>query len=280
MMSDQHEDYRPVAWVRGHAIYSTHLIVIFYCVTALVATVVGLQGASELAELLGLSSEKVFAGEIWRILTYGLVNPPGIGFAIDMVIIAWFGREMERFFGRRLFLWFYGALYLLFPVVMTILGFVRPTILVGETGGFALFIAFATLYPGAVFLFNLTAKWLAVIAVGAYSLLAIYARDVVGFASLWASIAFAMAFVRHQQGRFSIPRFRFRQRKPTFRVVPRKRDDDEMKKHTSDFDSEDGESELDGLLDKIARNGLASLSKTERAKLEQAREELLRKERK
>jgi hypothetical protein len=41
---------------------------------------------------------------------------------------------------------------------------------------------------------------------------------------------------------------------------------------------EEGDVEIDALLDKIAKSGLNSLSKAERAKLERARQELLKKE--
>ncbi len=42
----------------------------------------------------------------------------------------------------------------------------------GETGAFALFIAFATLYPNVALFFNLLAKWIAWILVGNYTLAA------------------------------------------------------------------------------------------------------------
>jgi hypothetical protein len=45
----------------------------------------------------------------------------------------------------------------------------------------------------------------------------------------------------------------------------------------NDFDDEP-DSDVDALLDKIAKSGLASLSREDRAKLEKAREALLKKE--
>ena len=67
--------------------------------------------------------------------------------------------------------------------------------------------------------------------------------------------------------------------KPKLRIVPRRRDPEEALTR-ADFEDDEPESEMDALLDKIARNGLASLSPNERARLELAREELLKKDRK
>jgi membrane associated rhomboid family serine protease len=277
MLFEPHEDFRPVMWLRGHPLFVTHVIVLAYVVTMLVAALAGPAAIAELSAWLGFSSELVHRGQVWRLFTYGLVNPPSLWFVVDMLIIVWFGRELERFFGRKVFIRFYAALYLLTPVVFTLLGFFRPLTLVGETGGFALFIAFATLYPGAVMLFNILAKWLAIIAVSLYSLLHLYARDFVGLTALWITLGFAHGFVRHEQGRLALPKLTFpsfRQR-PKLRVLPRPapRAEIDLAEIT-----DDAASEVDALLDKIARDGLASLTPAERARLEKAREDLMRRE--
>ena len=276
MMFEQHEDYRPVTWLRGYPLYVTHVIVIGYVITMVIATLLGPLGIADLTAWLGFSSELVHRGQLWRVFTYGLVNPPSIWFVVDMFIIAWFGRELERFFGRKVFIRFYGTLYLLTPVVFTILGFFRPMGLVGETGGFALFIAFATLYPGAAMLFNILAKWLAIIAVSIYTLIFFYGRDFVGLTAMWITVGFAFCFVRYEQGRLELPKVRLPslRKRPKLRVVPRPAARAEI-----DVDEEDATtSEVDALLDKIAKSGLASLSSAERAKLEKAREDLMKRE--
>jgi membrane associated rhomboid family serine protease len=277
MLFEPHEDFRPVMWLRGHPLFVTHVIVLTYVVTMLVAALAGPGAIAEWSAWLGFSSELVHRGQVWRIFTYGLVNPPSLWFVVDMLIIVWFGRELERFFGRKVFIRFYAALYLLTPVVFTLLGFFRPLTLVGETGGFALFIAFATLYPGAVMLFNILAKWLAIIAVSLYSLLHLYARDFVGLTALWITLGFAHGFVRHEQGRLTLPKLAlpsFRQR-PRLRVLPRPPPHAEIDQATIE---DDASGEVDALLDKIARSGLASLTPAERARLEKAREDLMRRE--
>ena len=279
MMFEQHDDFKPVTWMRGHAIYATHLIVCFFSVTMIVTTILGMNVTQTLINSLGFASDKVHSGEVWRMVTYGLVNPPSIGFVIEMVMLIWFARELERFFGRKVFLTFYGSLYLFVPLVLTLLGFWRPMELVGVIGGFGCFIAFATLYPGVILIFGIPAKWLALLLVGVYSLIDVYTRQMVALIDLWATVGFAYAFVRFHQGRIQLPSIRWPWSKPKFRVVQRTRDTISSRSPENDGDDEP-ESEMDILLDKIARNGLASLSSNERARLELAREELLKKERK
>jgi hypothetical protein len=278
MMFEPHDDYKPVTWMRGHPIYVTHLIVCIFSLTMIIATILGPSVTNAVTNSLGFASGRVHGGQVWRIVTYGFVNPPSIGFVIEMVMFVWFGLELERFFGRKVFLTFFGSLYLFVPVVLTLLGFFREMALVGVTGGFGCFIAFATLYPGALLIFNIPAKWMAFVVVGLSSLIYIYARDLVALIDLWATVGFAYSFVRYHQGRWAMPSFNWPKRRPKLRVVPRMRDAYAAQTREESYDDEPS-SEVDDLLDKIARNGLGSLSADERKRLEMARENLLRKER-
>lgn len=275
------EEHQPLTWWRGHPLYTAHAIVAVLVASMLVTT--GLMAfrtsaiAAAILSWLPFLSDRVFAGEFWRIFTYGLVNPPSLWFVVEMAMIVWFGREVERFFGRRTFLQFYVGFYFLLPVLFLLLGFWRPMRLAGESGAFALFIAFATLHPNAPMFFGLMTKWVAVILVGIYTLMALSQNDVVTLISLWTAVGFAYAFVRHQQGAFTLPKLSLPSRKPKFRVLPggakpaapaptARRDDPQM-------------AEIDALLDKIARSGLASLTREERAKLDEGRERLRQRDR-
>ena len=263
-------------YVGGHGLYVTHVIVIAYVFTMLVCTVVGPGVVRSLMELLGFHSTLVHQGQIWRVFSYGAVNPPSISFAIDMVMLFWFGRQVEQFFGRRVFTRFYVTLYLLTPLVLTLLGFLQPMVLIGEAGGLAVFIAFATLYPNALMLFGIAAKWWAFAVLAIQTLVLLYGRDVVGLAAFWVPVAFAFAFVRYQQGRFELPKIplpSFR-KKPKLRVLPRQ----EERERGNDVPSDSLSEEVDGLLDKIAKSGIGSLSAKERARLEAARKELMKRE--
>ncbi|MBP6506700.1 MAG: rhomboid family intramembrane serine protease [Opitutaceae bacterium] len=273
------DDHQPLTWLNGHAIYAAHYLVVVFVASMLLTTVLMAFKVGFLWSWLPFTSAGVLRGEVWRLFTYGLVNPPSLWFVVDMFMIVWFGRELEKFFGRRIFLRFYICLYLLTPLLYTLIGVWRPMQLVGETGAFALFIAFATLYPNAVMLFNLLAKWVAFILVGLYSLMALSGRDLFGLVSLWVTVGFAYAFVRYEQGALTLPALpRFNnpfRRKPQFRVLPDLPSDHPR---TAKQGADEAMAEVDALLDKIARSGFASLTADERAKLEKGRASLLKKD--
>ena len=269
------DDHQPVTWVRGQPIYAVHVLVGVFVGSMLATTVLSFFNAGRWLDALIFLSDRVLQGEVWRGITYGLVNPPSLWFVINMLMIVWFGRELERFFGRRLFLRFYAGLYLLLPVLFTAIGLARPTHLAGESGGFALFVAFATLHPNAPMIFNLLAKWVAAILIGIYTLMALSSHDWMQLVSLWATSGYAYAVVRYEQGHFSVPTFRMPAKakvatslraEPRFEppVRPRVLSTGTMV-------------EIDAVLDKIARSGIASLTPQERAKLDAAREDLRKK---
>lgn len=273
------EEHQPLTWIRGYPVYAAHFIVLVFVASLFATAALMAFNGAPLLNWITFSSEQVLKGQAWRIFTYGLVNPPslkGLWFAVDMLMIVWFGRELEKFFGRRKFLGFFACIYLLTPLLFTALGPWYPMRLVGEMGAFALFIAFATLYPGAAIFFNLLAKWVALVMVGIYTLMALSDHDWPGLISLWATSGFAYGFVRYQQGLISLPQFRLPDRnQPKLRVLP----DLEVKKSTTSRTSKDNAmAEMDKLLDKIAKSGLSSLSASERAKLDAARADLIKKD--
>ncbi|MGH7956815.1 MAG: rhomboid family intramembrane serine protease [Opitutaceae bacterium] len=266
-----------MTWLRGYPLYAAHFIVLLFVVSMLATTLtLAIPAARGVPGWLTFNSIQVLEGQVWRMLTYGLVNPPSLWFVIDMFMLVFFGRELEKFFGRRTFLILYGSLYFLTPVLFTLIGLFRPMSLMGESGAFALFIAFATLYPNVALLFNILAKWVAIILVGIYTLMNLASNDWTGLISLWSTVAFAFGFVRHQQGMITLPKFRFPQRKPKLRVLP---DPVPNKKTTLTSHSARENAtmaEVDALLDKIATSGISSLTAKERAKLEAAREGLMK----
>ena len=268
------EEHQPVTWMRGYPIYAAHFIVLVYVILMVVAAALG-NGVNAVLSWLAFDSGKVLAGEAWRIASYGLFNPPSLGFAIDMVMIVWFGRELERTFGRRKFFALYGGIYLVPTLVLTAIGLLRPTAYSGQPGALALFVGFATLYPSALLIFNVLAKWAAIILVALYGLIHLSNRDWVGLTLLTSTCGFAFLFVRVEQGILSLPDLRFWKRKPKLRVLP----DLPAKKQviTAKGAVEDATmAEVDALLDKIAKSGISSLTSKERAKLEAAREGLMR----
>jgi hypothetical protein len=268
------EEHQPITWLHGYGLYAVHFIVVAYIATMFLTTLMMATRLGGLLQWLPFQSDLVLKGQIWRFLTYGLVNPPSLQFVIDMFMIVWFGRELEKFFGRRTFLFFYGSLYVLAPVLYLLLSFWQPMTLSGEFGGFALFIGFATLLPNVALLFGILAKWFAIVLVGIFTMIHLAGNNWVGLVTLWGTVGFAYGFVRYQQGLLALPKFRLWRRKPKLRVLPTPpvKKPVEVAKPKADTTM----AEVDALLDKIATSGMSSLTPKERAKLEAARADLMK----
>lgn len=270
---DSSEDHQPVTWVRGYPVFAAHLIVIGFVASMLATTLMLAFNVGGVLGWLPFNSAAVLRGEIWRVLTYGLVNPPSLGFVIDMAMIGWFGREVERVYGRRSFLSLYGCLYLISPLLFTVIGRWLPVQFSGESGAFALFVAFATIYPNVPMFFNLLSRWVAAILVGLYTLIGLSGRNWTELLTLWATVGFAFAFVRWKQGRLTLPTIKLWEKKPQLRVLPDLKPAASAPLNARKIEPME---EVDALLDKIAKSGIRSLSAKERARLETARAELLK----
>jgi membrane associated rhomboid family serine protease len=196
---------QPVTWINGHPVFAAHFLALGFVATMLVTTILSALNLNAALLWLSFQSAGVLHGQVWRILTYGLVNRPSLGFVFEMLMLVWFGHELEKFFGRRTFFILFACLYLLSPLLGTALGPWEPSQFSGESTGFALFIAFATLYPNVAMLFNILAKWIAWVLVGIYTLEEVAARNGFGLLTLWATVGFAFGFVSYQQGKLRFP---------------------------------------------------------------------------
>lgn len=273
MMSrfDSTDNARPLMYLGEYPLYSPHVIVLVYTVSMIVTAFVGPN--SFLYDNLVYINTLIWRGEVWRLFSYGLVNLPSIQFAMDMVMLIWFGRDVEKFYGRKLFLTLFACIYLLPPVLLAPISPVMHVDLAGKTGALAIFVAFATLYPGVGLWLNVSAKLAAIVLVGIYSLMAIAGRDWGWLLAIWIGNGFAHGFVRYQQGRFTLPNPFVWFKRPRLKVLPGqaptapRRAPPVAPKSMAD---------VDALLDKIARSGIHSLTPEERARLDQSSAELMR----
>src|SRR4029078_8649575 len=88
------------------------------------------------------------------------------------------GREVERFLGRRAYIWLYAALLIIPAVVLTLWGLTTRTGLAGSGAlHFAVFAAFVTLYPNVQFFLRIPAKWVLAILMAIGTLIALAAPD-------------------------------------------------------------------------------------------------------
>jgi membrane associated rhomboid family serine protease len=266
---DSYSEYQPRGYIGGYPIYTAYLIVAIYTVSMIVSAIMSFAASSMWYAPLIFDSSRVLGGEVWRVLTYGLVNKPSFFFVFDMYMLAVFGREIERYFGHKVFLRLWVYLYLLTPLLFTLIGLRMPLRLAGETGSFAMFVAFATLYPNAMMMFNILAKWAAIVLVALCALIDLSNQDTVDLISLLATTGFAFAYIRGAQGRLSLPSLRLPTRKPKLRVLP----DPDPRLTSGNLETV---AEMDELLDKIAKSGLSSLSAKELAQLDAARANMLK----
>jgi hypothetical protein len=276
------------AWFEfaGHPVHAP-LALVAASIGSMLFTTVAIALNYDLSALLRFSSSAILEqGEVWRLFSYVLWNPPTISFALELLMLWWFGRELESFFGRRAFLKLCVGIVLLPALVGVAAGPFLPTQWIGLPGDFALFVAFATMAPNVLLLFGVSAKWTALIFLSVQILS--YAAS-----HLWGQLlhslsaaTFAFGYIRLQQGLWELPRLRLPDTRPNLRVleavpVPVPAAATLSKSlHPEVALDEDASAlaSIDPLLEKISRNGIGSLSAEERAQLEMAREALLKKE--
>ncbi len=271
------EDHRPITYFRGYPIHAATLLVIVHVVAFILYALAEGSGLRGGLEQLSFSSTDIFTrGAFWQFITYAFVHPAaqGLWFAIEMWLLFQFGREVERFLGRWAFLQLYVALVLVAPLVLTLAGLFVVTEFSGSTVmHFAIFVAFAALYPSVAVFFGVAAKWIAIVFFAIYTLQGFAYHAISMLLVLWTTTPLALAFVQKARGGFSLPSIRLPGRKPKFRVLPAPATAARRE------DESDAATEMDALLDKIAKSGIASLSARERTRLERAREALLKKDR-
>ena len=282
---DHTKDREPLFLWQGHPVYvapfivAMHVLAMVACVIAMSAHVFEVDpdhpGFSVLA-VFGFVSPLVWHGWLWQPFTYGLVHDPrsALWFALEMYFLWTFGREVERFLGRRSFIRLYAILYLSVPLLLLLLSFLQVQAYAGSSAiHFAVFAAFATLYPNAAMFGSIPAKWVAVILVAVNACMLIAGNSLIGLMLLAESVGLAWAYVRWERGYLTLPKFRLPARKPKFRVLPHPSAAKPPRPATAPAVASPMD-DVDALLDKIARSGMSSLSPGEREKLERASADL------
>jgi len=192
-----------------------------------------------------------------------------------MYMLFFFGREVERFLGRRAYLWLYSILVVVPAMILALWGLNTRTGLAGSGGlHFAVFAAFVTLYPNVQFFLRIPAKWIFAILAAIGTLSALAAHDWADLVVLWTSIALAFLFIEMRGAGPElawIDNFKTRLRpKPKFHVVPKP-----SARRT--VEPEDVYTSVDPILDKISKSGMSSLTEQEKKMLDRARARLLKK---
>jgi len=278
---DQSDDYSPLFSVRGHPVYVNTLIVLLH-VAAFVAVAILLSAyGGEILTSLALLPYSIFHyGQIWRLVSY-IIFPPGTGwdvfnFIIAMMLLIFFGRQVEQYVGRRTYTFFYLALVLIPAVLLCLLALVGvdTAYLNGYATIFGVFIAFATLYPGmelTIFFVNMTAALWAYVLLGAYSVAYIAWHEWTSLEVLWIDAAVGYLGMRMIGAGYGVSWFTDWLEERRARRLAQKHNIRVMK------DAEATKS-IDQILDKISKSGVSSLTAKERAALERARTDLLKRD--
>ena len=172
------DDYRPVGWMGRYPVDVTTILVGLHVACAIITALL-LAASNGVLNYVMFDSSYVWSGQVWRLVTYSLIHPPGgtalLWFAIEMYMLFVFGREVERFIGQRAYVALYLLLLLLPSIGLTLWGLSQRTGLAGSGAlHFSIFVAFATIFPNVQFFARISAKWVALIlaAIGTLSALA------------------------------------------------------------------------------------------------------------
>ena len=278
---EQSDDYRPLFWMNGHPIYLNNLMVVAHVVAFVVcALCISYFGPGTIYQDLSLDTAKVWQGEVWRLFSYIAYDPyffaqRSLWFLWSMLLLYFFGREVEQFAGRRNYIKTYAALVLIPAALLCLLGlWTQQVHLNCFEAIFGMFIAFATLFPGAVPMMMwlpFRCSVLAWIMLAVFSLIDIALHASTALFMLWTSSAvgfFAMRLVGAGNGMgwfttwLEDRRSRRLAEKHQIKVIK------DVQAHES----------IDEILDKISKQGVGSLTAKERAALERARTNLLKRD--
>jgi membrane associated rhomboid family serine protease len=221
------DDDQPVTWVGSYPVHVTTLLVAIHSIAAVLACFMTFAGGGILNALM-FDSAAALNGAVWQLVTYAFVHPPSrlLWFAIEMYMLFMFGREVERFLGRKAFITLYSLLLIGPTLLLSAWGFWERTGIAGSSGlHFGIFVAFATIYPRVEMFLRIMVKWIA-LGFGAILTLQLFRRAcVVGARGalvehrwLRSCLCACAASVASSSGGAAS---REVQPKPKFKVVPR-----------------------------------------------------------
>jgi membrane associated rhomboid family serine protease len=279
----QSEDYRPLFWISGRPIYANMLLVIAHVVLFVAGGIcIATLSADAVVTALTLYTPLVWHGQVWRLASYVFFDPAFFGrdslwFLFNMVLLYFFGREVEQLVGRKSYLGLYACLIVVPSVLLSVLGLVTGHAFQYMTCAdavFGVFIAFATIYPGAM-----PSMWISVpiwviawVLLGIFTFLDFVNQAYIPMFMIWTCSAvgyLGMRWVGAGRGLnwltdwWETRRAEKLARRHQFKVLT------ERKSNES----------IDAILDKISRQGVNSLNASERAALERARTKLLDRDR-
>lgn len=265
------------------------LLIALHSTAMIAASLVMASGHGGWLDLFVYTTPNLIRGQVWKLFTYAFVATPSVWFLFEMLMLYYFGREVENGLGWKRFAVLYAGLILIAPLLLLALGTagLSGTLAGAEAVNFAVFAAFAAMHPGAQFFFGVAARWvfLGLLAITALQRMADHQTAqvliLIGSCILAVVLMRRAGFTEPLLGeaiRWSLPGFR---KTPPAGVsvmqgglsaasAARSRS-----QTTAPAPVVHPEQEMDRLLEKISLKGIGSLSQEERDALEQARRALL-----
>jgi membrane associated rhomboid family serine protease len=249
-------------------------------------------GESPLFRAFALDPNRVIHGEIWRLVTCAFLHSETQVFHIimNMLVMWWFGSEVEEIYGPKEFLATYLA-----AAVFSSLAYVgyeyavnaaHPHTAVGASGAITtMMVLFALHFPTRTLLFMMIIPMPAILLVALYVLMDVFhimgaggGEKNVAFAAHLGGALFGFLYFRFQwrvlnwwPSRMSMKPRRFS--RPRLRVYREPVDSDTaLADGPFDDSSEQLEAQLDTVLEKVARYGQTSLTTREQQILLKASE--------
>ncbi|MEQ1859434.1 MAG: DUF6576 domain-containing protein [Chthoniobacteraceae bacterium] len=267
-------DTQPITWWNRVPVYLTGVLTAALAFGVIVCAILGI---GNYPAPFAFSTAAFMDGRIWTPLTYAFADRMSFFTPLGLMCFYVWGVEIEKHIGRQRFSTLFVLLLAAQPLVCVLwsaLG-VPAT----QFGNYeimaAMLIGFAVLYPNVEYLFGwVPLKWFAFVCFIAGSLMLLGQRDWIRLSFLWVECGVAFGYIRWVQhgGEFRLPSVSLPLggRRPKLRVLP--------DPAAADEEEDAPMAEVDALLDKIAKSGIGSLSPGERARLEKAREELMKRE--
>jgi membrane associated rhomboid family serine protease len=277
---DQSDDYKPLFWTGGRPVYvNTLLLILNIGAFAIVALAVSAVGEGLVESLMLGNYQVIHYGQIWRLVTY-IIFPPdplsAISLLFSMGFLFYFGRQVEQYVGRTTYIYLYTTLVLLPSLLACLLTFAGVSLnFIGGYGPiFGVFVAFATLYPGVeicIWFVTLSAKHWAFALLGLLTLAHIAQHNWISLGAIWLDAGIGYFTMRLIGGGYGFSWLMDWLDDRRTRRLAAKHQIKVMK------DAQATES-LDQILEKISKHGVGSLTSKERAALERARSNLLKRD--
>lgn len=224
---------------------------------------------------LALRSTGVSNGYVWQFFTYMFLHGGVMHLLVNMFTLYFAGREVESLTGRAHFLGIYFLGGLVGGLAQILFGASGVPLLGASAGVFAVLIAFTTIFPEVqltcliffVIPLRIRAKYLAMLLVGSsLAFVLTGAMQDIGHVAHLGGCLVGWAYARGLG--FGNP-----MRVQQYFTQKREFADRVKRMSPEEFISE----EIDPILDKIAREGIHSLTKMERKILEKGRDKIARK---